>query len=52
MNSCQNERNIKMRYYPIVEIEMVLIQPEYITLVAVKAGLSFLIFAGLNISTF
>ena len=27
MNSCQNERNIKMRYYPIVEIEMVLIQP-------------------------
>jgi len=28
MNFCQNERNIKMRYYPIVEIEMVLIQPE------------------------
>jgi hypothetical protein len=27
MNSCQNERNIEMRYYPIVEFKMVLIQP-------------------------
>ena len=30
MNSCQNERNIEMGYYPIVEIKMVLRQPDYI----------------------
>ena len=29
MNSCQNEINIEMRYYPIVEIKMVLRQPVY-----------------------
>ena len=28
MNSCQNEINIEMRYYPIVEIKMVLRQPD------------------------
>jgi hypothetical protein len=28
MNSCQNERNIEMRYYPIVEFKMVLIRPD------------------------
>ena len=27
MNSCLNERNIEMKYYPIVEFKMVLIQP-------------------------
>jgi len=36
MNSCRNERNIETGNYPIVEIKMILIQPEYLCLMGIR----------------